>query len=84
MTRDELKQHIALYKKTENDVFELENKFGIRIWDSKEPNFYNNYNLIIHRLLADIFGETKSELIEDYIFEQVDISFDELCEYLNI
>lgn len=84
MTRDELKQHIALYKKTEDEVFELENKFGIRIWDSKEPNFYNNYNLMIHRLLADIFGEVKSELIEDYIFEQVNISFDELCEYLNI
>lgn len=84
MTRDELYKHIKLYKKTEQIIFELGNKYGIEVWNSKYPNFYNNYNLLIHNLLVSIFGEENTNLIEEYIFEQTDISFDELCKILNI
>lgn len=84
MTRDELEKHIKLYKNTEDTVFELDEKYGINIWGSLNPNIYNNYNLLIHNLLVDIFGDEKTDLIESYIFEEIDITFEQLCEKLNI
>jgi len=84
MTRDELEKHIKLYKNTEDTVFELDEKYGINIWGSPNPNIYNNYNLLIHNLLVDIFGDEKTDLIESYIFEEMDITFEQLCEKLNI
>ena len=84
MTRDELQKHIKLYKATEDTVLELDKKYGINIWESSSPNIYNNYNLLIHNLLVDIFGDEKTDLIESYIFEQLTITFEQLCEKLNI
>ena len=84
MSKNELFEHIELYKKTEKDVTQLDDQFGIRIWDSTKPNFYNNYNLIIHHLLVSIFGEEHTQLIEEYAFDQIDMTFDELCKILNI
>ena len=83
MNKDDLKKHIELYKSTEQTIFELDNKFGINIWNSAKSNFYNNYNLIIHNLLLDIFGEEKVELLEDFIFDQTNLTFDQLWEILN-
>lgn len=84
MNKEQLRKHIELYKQTEKSVLELDTKFGINIWDSKKPNFYNNYNLLIHNLLVDIFGDKKVDILEEYIFEQNYLVFDELCEILNI
>lgn len=84
MTRDKLQEFIKLYKETEKSVTELDDKFGINIWNSRNPNFYNNYNLIIRNLLIDIFDEKKIEVLEDYLFDQIKISFNELCEILGI
>ena len=84
MNREQLKKHIELYKQTERSVLELDTKFGINIWDSKRPNFYNNYNLLIHNLLVNIFGDQNVDLLEEYIFEQSYITFDELCKVLKI
>lgn len=83
MTKDELKNHINLYKKTESIILELDNNYGIQVWNSYNPNFYNNYNLMIHNLLLSIFGEDGVELIEEYIFDQITITFDELWECLT-
>ena len=83
MKKIELKKFIDLYTSTENDISELNSKYGICIWDSKNPNFYNNYNLIIHNLLLDIFGEKKVEILEDFIFNQTNLTFDQLWEILN-
>jgi len=84
MTRSELQKHIDLYKKTENIISELDEKYGINFWDSATPNFYNNYNLLIHNLLVNIFGEANTCTIEEYVFDQLNISFDELCNILEI
>lgn len=84
MTRDELQKHIKLYRNTEDTVFELDEKYGINIWNSKNPNIYNNYNLLIHNLLVQIFGEDNTELIESYIFEETNLTFEQLCEILKI
>lgn len=80
MTKAELKKHIDLYKETEQVITDLDDKYGINVWDSRHPNFYNNYNLLIHNLLVEIFGDEKTELLEDYMFDQTDITFDELYE----
>lgn len=82
MTKEELKKHIDLYKQTEQVITDLDSKYGINVWDSKYPNFYNNYNLLIHNLLQCIFGEQKTDLLEDYMFDQTDLTFDELYEAL--
>lgn len=84
MTRDELQKHIELYRNTEDVVFELDEKYGINIWNSRNPNIYNNYNLLIHNLLVQIFGEENTELIESYIFEESELTFEQLCETLKI
>lgn len=84
MTRDELQKYIKLYRNTEDTVFELDEKYGINIWNSKNPNIYNNYNLLIHNLLVQIFGEDNTELIESYIFEETNLTFEQLCEILKI
>jgi hypothetical protein len=84
MTKSELKTHIDLYRSTEQSVINLDNEYGINIWNGYNPNFYNNYNLIIHNLLVSIFGDMKTDLIEDYIFNQIEMTFDELWETLNV
>lgn len=84
MTKKELENHIKLYRETQNMVLDLDREFGVCVWDSQKSNFYNNLCLIIHDLLVSIFGDKKVDLLEEYIFEQNDMSFDELCNLLNI
>lgn len=84
MNKESLKKHIDLYRLTEKNIQNLYQEHGICVWDSPKPNFYNNYNWIIHCLLLEIFNEEKVDLLEHYIFNQIDISFDELCNKLEI
>lgn len=84
MTKQELLKNIELYKNTEKSIFKLDEEFGINVWNSANSNFYNNYNLIIHNLWVDIFGFKNTELLENFIFEQTNISFDRLCEILQV
>ena len=84
MNRIELLNHIELYRKTEDIILELDEKYGINVWGSNNVNFYNNYNLLIHNLLVNIFGDMKTDLIEEFIWGQINITFDELCEKLGI
>ena len=84
MTKQKLNELIQLYINTEKTVEELDTKYGICIWDSKNPNFYNNYHLIIHNLFVEIFGDLKTDILEEYLWAQRDISFDKLCDILNI
>lgn len=86
MTKDELRKHIQLFQDTEEIINLLDKKYGINIINSglTKPNFYNNYNMLIHNLLVSIFGDLNTDLIEEYCFGQVSISFDELCNRLNL
>ncbi|HBF67835.1 MAG TPA: hypothetical protein DDW20_00725 [Firmicutes bacterium] len=84
MTKEEFKNYIIRYVNTEKTIQELKNKYGVDLTNSKFSNFYNEYNYLLHKLLSSLFGETKAFLIEDYCFEQTDLSFSELCKLLNI
>jgi hypothetical protein len=83
MDKDELKNIIEKYREIEDDVSKLDDAFGICIWNSKKENFYNKYNYIIFKLLENIYTPEKKELLEEYIFDQVEMSFDDLYNYLE-
>ena len=83
MLKENLKKILDCYKKAEKSVTKLDEDYGIRIWDAKNANFYNQYNYIIFSLFQELFGEENRYLIEDYLFEQKDISFDDLYKILN-
>lgn len=83
MTKENLKLLLDKYKESEQEVFDLDNKFGICIWNSKHENFYNKFNYIIFKLLEDMFTTDGASLIENYLFQQIDITFDELWECLQ-
>ena len=82
MKKDELKNLIERYKFAEHQVSKLYLEFGICLWNSSTSNFYNEYNYIISKLLKTIFKE-KSEVLEEYLFDQTSMTFDELYDYLN-
>lgn len=83
MNKDELKNIIEKYREVEKDVSKLDDEFGICIWNSRKENFYNKYNYIIFKLLENIYTPEKKELLEEYIFEQVEMTFDDLYNYLE-
>lgn len=83
MSKDELKNIIEKYREVEKDVSKLDGEFGICIWNSKKENFYNKYNYIIFKLLENIYTPEKKELLEEYIFDQVEMTFDDLYNYLE-
>ena len=80
MDKELLRTIIDKYQKAEESVSKLDREFGINIWNSANENFYNKYNYIIFKLFNEIYGDSKRELIEDYIFKQVDMTFDEGVE----
>lgn len=84
MTKDKLKLIIDKYVEAERQVSMMDHDYGITIWNSKRENFYNKYNFIIFKLFEDIFGTKGKDLLEDYIFEQIEMDFDELCNALEI
>lgn len=83
MNKDELKNIIEKYIEAENDISKLYDEFGICVWNSKKENFYNKYNYIIFKLLENIYTPEKKELLEEYIFNQVEMTFDDLYDYLE-
>lgn len=83
MTKEDLENLICKYNSAESNVIELNSRFGICLYNSHSENFYNKYNYVIFRLFEHIFGYEGREYIENYIFGN-DITFDELCEKLNI
>lgn len=84
MNKTKLKKLIDKYRAAEDEIIRLDSTFGICLYNSKNENFYNKYNFIIRKLFDALFGFENSEVLEDYIFEESDITFDELCVKLNI
>lgn len=84
MNQTKLKKIIDKYRAAEDEIIKLDSTFGICLYNSKNENFYNKYNFIIHKLFEAFFGFENTELLEDYIFENTDITFEELCKILNV
>lgn len=82
MKKDELKNLVERYKFAEQQISKLDHEFGICLWTSRYPNFYNEYNYIISKLFQEIYKD-KSDVLEEYLFDQTSMTFDELYDYLN-
>lgn len=84
MNKKQFKVILDKYSKAENIITQLDGEFGINLYYSSRENFYNLYNYIIFKLFEQLYGEYGRELIENYLFEETNITFDELCIKLNI
>lgn len=84
MTRKELERIINKYSDVESTMSKLFFDYGINVYNSMSENFYNKYNYIICKLFEHLFGNDGRELIEKHVFENHGMTFDELCEKLNI
>lgn len=83
MTKTELQYILNLYQDAENVVRHLDIDFGICLWNSKKENFYNKYNLIIRKLFEQIYSIEICDLIESYLFDNINMTFDELYNIIN-
>lgn len=84
MNKNQFKTIIDKCQLAENIIVQLDGEFGINVYNSPKENFYNLYNYVIFKLFEQLYGEYGRELIETYLFEETDITFDELCIKLNI
>ncbi len=82
MTRKELKKIISNYKSAQQQITELEEKYGIRIGNLTD-GFDDLKEDIIYSLIKEIFGD-KNNLFWDYILEENKLSFEDLCIELDI
>lgn len=83
ITKNEFKKILDSYQAAENQVTQLVNEFGIILYNSPDENFYNRYNYVIRKLFENLFGDIKADLIESYIFDETDLTFDKLWELLT-
>lgn len=83
MTKEHLKKIIDKYQFAEKQISDLDTNYGICLWNSSHENFYNAYNYIIFDLISQLYDEHKKELLEEFIFQQTDMTFDELYKMLN-
>jgi len=77
MTKSELKKYVDTYNK---------NLIHLRNYENKSEEFnciVSNYEYMLRLLLTNIFGEINSDLIEEYLFKQRQISFDTLWNKIN-
>ena len=68
INKDETEALLKEWENVERDVFELDKKFGINIWDSDDNSIYNKYNKIIRMFLETQFGVENADVLEDWVF----------------
>jgi len=68
INKDETEALLKAWENVEKDVFELDKKFGINIWDSDDESIYNKYNKIIRMFLETQFGVENADVLEDWVF----------------
>lgn len=83
MTKETLQKIVDKYKEAEHHIDQLDEQYGVCLWNSKSENFYNKYNYVIFELFNEIYGLEKGSLIEDYIMDETTLTFDELYDYLE-
>lgn len=83
ITKNEFKKILDSYQAAENQVMQLDSEFGITLYNSPDENFYNRYNYVIRKLFENLFGDIKADLIESYIFDVTDLTFDKLWELIT-
>ena len=78
-SKEELKKYIINYNKLQDDIYKASSVLG-PIFDSP---IFTGYELIIHNLLVKMYGDLGTDLLEEYIFKQIDMGFDDLFDILS-
>lgn len=77
MTKNEFKEYIDMYR---NNLIHIKNYKN----NAKEfENIISNYEYMLRLLSNNTFGEIGSDLIEEYLYKQRQMSFDALWNKLN-
>lgn len=84
MNKNQFKKLLDKIIQAENEVSQLVEEHHINYKDAPKENFYNLYNYVIFKFIGVLYGEYGRELIESFLFENTDMTFDELCEKLEI
>lgn len=84
MNKKQFKDILEQYIKAEQEVYSLDYDHGIIIYDTDVNNFYHAFRNIIFTLFEAVFGQDGRGQIEYYLFQENDMSFDELCKKLNL
>lgn len=84
MKKQKLKIILDTYREAENQIRLLDMNFGICLYNSNKESFYHDYNYIIRKLFEQIFTNEQCDLIETFLFEECDLTFEGLCDRLEI
>lgn len=71
------------YQDAEDIIRHLDKEFGICLYDSNMGSFYHKYNYIIRKLFEQLYGSDKADLIESYVFDDTNMTFDQLYNMLE-
>lgn len=82
--KQDLKIILDTYREAENQVRLLDMDFGICLYNSNKESFYHDYNYIIRKLFEQIFTNDQCDLIETFLFDECDLTFEGLCDRLEI
>lgn len=74
---------LSTYQGAEDIVRHLDKEFGICLYDSNVESFYHKYNYIIRKLFEQLYGDEKADLIESYVFDNNNMTFEELYYILE-
>lgn len=82
--KQDLKTILDTYREAENQVRLLDMDFGICLYNSNKGSFFHDYNYIIRKLFEQIFTNDQCDLIETFLFDECDLTFEGLCDRLEI
>lgn len=74
---------LNIYQDAEDTIRHLDKEFGICLYDSNTESFYHKYNYIIRKLFEQLYGNEKADLIESYVFDDTNMTFDQLYNILE-
>lgn len=83
ISKDDVEAFLKEWRIIEDEVFKLDNEFGICLWNSDKETVYNRYNKMIKLFLEMLFGVEVADVLEDWVFGYDDSdrpSFDSVWE----
>lgn len=68
ISKDDVEAILKEWRRIEDEVFKLDNEFGICLWNSDKETVYNRYNKMIKLFLEMSFGVEVADVLEDWVF----------------
>ncbi len=77
-SKKELNDYVSNYKTVQKKISELYTLLGPVV----DSPIFTGYEGIIHNLLVKMYGDLGADLLEEYMFEQIDMDFDTIYDIL--